>query len=178
MEGKFVKEIRENNLKITKNSIVYYWWFKESILPDLLNENGLLFDELKLKVREIKKEKYVLLYIGKGKNGQGRLVDYHILDKGSFHRLKTVLNGRLSSLRQTLCGLLNLQMTAAKKQINDFMDENCFVEYKEVENIHLDKIEQKIIVENYLPLNYQHQSHNFPREYRRQLTYLKHNVKN
>ncbi|MBC8464627.1 MAG: hypothetical protein H8D62_03015, partial [Bacteroidetes bacterium] len=128
METMLVKNIRESQAKITTKPIVYYWWFKKAAIVKLFSFTQLDLGKLKFKIFE--GDSYVLLYVGKGKNGHARLVDYHILDNNNFHRLKTVLNGRLSSLRQTLCGLLKIQMSKGKQEINDFMDENCLVEWK------------------------------------------------
>ena len=38
MESLKVKFIRENELKITKEPIVYYWWFKTNIFGNLLSK--------------------------------------------------------------------------------------------------------------------------------------------
>lgn len=149
-----VANIRLQDTKITKEPIVYYWWFKTACFSQLL---GLLDEELdneKIVIKEINNEPYALLYIGKGKNGHDRLIKYHIHDSQNFHNTG-VENGRLSSLRQTLCGLLQLPMSSSKLQINDFMDQNCFVEYETCSIDELDKLEHDKIKKNYLPLNYQ-----------------------
>lgn len=174
----FVKDIRESDEKITNQPIIYYWWFKVSVLKILLEDNQLDYDFLKLKIKELNSQNYALLYIGKAKKGNERLVDYHILDKGNFHKEKTVLNGRLSSLRQTLCGLLHLNMISAKQNINEFMDKNCFVEWSEVIDDDLSNCERAILQKNYLPLNCHHQTHNFEKNYRRILSSLKKQFKN
>lgn len=149
-----VENIRLQDTKITKEPIVYYWWFKTSCFENLLN---LLYTEIdfeRILIREIKREAYGLLYIGKGKNGHDRLVKYHIHDSQNFHTTG-VQNGRLSSLRQTLCGLLELQMSSSKNIINTFMDNNCIVEFETCSLQNLDTIEHEKITTNYLPLNYQ-----------------------
>jgi hypothetical protein len=46
-------------------------------------------------------------------------------------------------------------MLSSKLQINDFMDQNCFVEYETCRIDELDKLEHDKIKKNYLPLNYQ-----------------------
>ena len=124
-----VANIRLQNTKITKEPIVYYWWFKTACFSQLLS---LPFEELdieKIVIKEIDNEPYGLLYIGKGKIGHDRLIKYHILDSQNFHA-SGVENGRLSSLRQTLCGLLQLPMSMSKKEINKFIDNNCIVEFE------------------------------------------------
>lgn len=148
-----VANIRHQNIRITNNPIVYYWWFKKSCFDNLLK---LLDTEIyinRILVKEINGEAYGLLYIGKGKNGNDRLVKYHIHDSQNFH-ITGVQNGRLSSLRQTLCGLLQRQMSLSKNYINTFMDDNCIVEFETCNLQHLDTIEYEKITTNYLPLNY------------------------
>lgn len=155
MELLEVKNIRENNIKITKKPIVYYWWFKTNIFNNLLSklESEIEFEKVKLKT--INGIEYGLLYIGQAKNGHDRLVKYHMLDYNNFHE-KGVENGRLSSLRTTLCGLLDLPMSKSKKKVNAFMDESCVVEWEICTLEELNEFEQTKIKGNYLPLNYQH----------------------
>ena len=155
MESLEVKNIRENNIKITKEPIVYYWWFKTDIFNNLLSklESEIEFEKVKLK--NINGTEYGLLYIGQAKNGHDRLVKYHMLDYNKFHE-KGVENGRLSSLRTTLCGLLDLPMSKSKNNVNDFMDGNCIVEWENCTLEELNEFEQTKIKGNYLPLNYQH----------------------
>jgi hypothetical protein len=155
MESLKVKFIRENELKITKEPIVYYWWFKTNIFGNLLSklETEIEFERIELK--KINDIEYGLLYIGQAKNGNDRLVKYHMLDYSNFHQ-KGVENGRLSSLRTTLCGLLDLPMSESKIAINEFMDENCIVEWENCTLSELNEFEQTKIKGNYLPLNYQH----------------------
>jgi hypothetical protein len=149
-----VANIRLQDTKITKEPIVYYWWFKTACFSQLLSLLDEELDNEKIVIKEINNEPYALLYIGKGKNGHDRLIKYHIHDSQNFHNTG-VENGRLSSLRQTLCGLLQLPMSSSKLQINAFMDQNCFVEYETCRIDELDKLEHDKIKNNYLPLNYQ-----------------------
>lgn len=166
MELLEVKNIREKNLKISKEPIIYYWWFKTSVFFDLLSklESEIEFDKIKL--QNFKGIEYGLLYIGQAKNGHDRLVKYHMLDDNNFHE-KGVENGRLSSLRTTLCGLLDLPMSKSKNILNDFMDENCIVEYENCTLEKLNEFEQIKIKGNYLPLNYQHTKGILTSEHRR-----------
>jgi hypothetical protein len=46
-------------------------------------------------------------------------------------------------------------MSLSKIAINDFMDQNCFVEFETCSLQELDKLEHEKIKNNYLPLNYQ-----------------------
>lgn len=149
-----VANIRNQNIKITNDPIVYYWWFKTSCFDNLLNKLYTEIDFERILTKEINGEFYGLLYIGKGKKGHDRLVNYHIYDSQNFHTTG-VQNGRLSSLRQTLCGLLQFQMSLSKDDINSFMDNNCIVEFETCSLENLDSTEHFKITNNYLPLNYQ-----------------------
>ena len=82
---KTVKEIRLKRLVITNKPIIYYWWFKKSCCDRLFELLRSEIDFQKITEKEINNEIYGLLYIGKGKNGHKRLVDYHIHDRQNFH---------------------------------------------------------------------------------------------
>jgi hypothetical protein len=167
-----VSDIRNQGVKITNQPIIYYWWFKTSSFEKLF---ALLKDEIdfnRIANRMVNHETYGLLYIGKGKNGNDRLVKYHIHDSSNFHT-KGVENGRLSSLRQTLCGLLQLPMSTSKYAINSFMDEYCMVEYEVCSLEDLDRIEYEKITGNYLPLNHQNTKHILSSNHRRILSTCK-----
>ncbi|WP_457617566.1 GIY-YIG nuclease family protein [Lutibacter sp.] len=167
-----VKTIRDNNIKITNNPIVYFWWFKTKSLDKLLKKISGLYDNNRLKTKDFENENYTLLYVGQAKNGHHRLVKYHIYDSSNFHS-KGVENGRLSSLRTTLCGLLDLPMSTSKNEINDFMDSNCVVEWEVYTIDELDKIEKRNIRTNYLPLNYQNTVGILTKEHRKALSEAK-----
>jgi hypothetical protein len=172
MELLKVKTIRDNDIRITNDSIVYYWWFKTKSLDILLKKLSGIYSINRLKTREIENENYTLLYIGQAKNGHNRLVKYHIYDSSNFHS-KGVENGRLSSLRTTLCGLLDLPMSSSKTEINEFMDFNCVVEWEKYTKDELDKIEKSKIRNNYLPLNYQNTVGILSKEHRKILSNAK-----
>lgn len=150
-----VGNIRLQDIKITKDPIVYYWWFKTDCFKQLLSLLNEEIDYKKIVIKEINNKHYGLLYIGKGKNGHDRLIKYHIHDSQNFHE-SGVENRRLSSLRKTLCGLLQLPMSTSKGEINDFMDKNCIVEFDICSLQELNKLELDKITNNYLPLNYHH----------------------
>ena len=166
------KDVRSENITITNNPIIYFWWFKDSCVKDLLSPLWKEMNHDQISYTEFDDSKYALLYIGKAKKGHDRLIKYHILDSGKFHE-KGVNNGRLSSLRQTLCGLLEQPMSEAKQYIDNFMDENCIVQYDECTLDELDLIEKERIQSNYLPLNYQHTKGVLSKEHRKILSSLK-----
>lgn len=165
---KTVKDIR-NGFKITEEPIVYYWFFKKDCTDILLAKLKSEIDFNKINRIDHNNEDYLMLYVGKGKNGNDRLKKYHILDSNNFHD-NGVENGRLSSLRTTLCGLLDLPMSTSKKAINEFIDENCIVYWKTCSLKNLDKTEETEITSNYLPLNYQHTKGILTKEHRKILS--------
>lgn len=179
-----VRKIRENALKnanlarnkqkklIPGTPIIYEWWFKKSCLDRLFKQVKVKPYCGEIEMKDIDGEEYALLYVGLSKNGHNRLVNWHILDKSNFHK-KGVENGRLSSLRQTLAALLGKNMTAAKKAVSDFMDENCIIEWQEYSIGELDEQEKSTIKENYLPLNYKHTTEQLTKEYRAAISELK-----
>jgi hypothetical protein len=168
-----VKSLRSAKAKITDKPIIYKWWFKERGARALLKPFG---DEIEMRSIQ-KRNGYWLLYVGRGKNGYERLVKWHILDASNFHRKKTVKNGRLSSLRQTLCGLLGCKMSSGCARVNRFMDKNCRVEWKIVDATQLLKREKKEITSHYLPLNSQHTKGILSSNHRKILATLKNHVR-
>ena len=171
-----VYKYRELSNRITNGPIIYKWWFRIEVVSDLLKTLNGEINFNKILVRD----GYALLYIGSGINGHERLINYHIIDKNNFH-LTGVQNNRLSSLRQTLCGLLGQNMSSSKEIINEFMDLNCKIEWEIYNNVinkkELEKIETAQIRENYLPLNWQNTSDILTRNHRKLLTQLKNKVR-
>jgi len=164
-----VRSFRRGKEKITKRPIIYKWWFRKQIVPLLLKP---LTYEVDMNRIEYKK-RYGLLYIGRAKNGHARRINYHIFDSSNFHK-KGVENGRLSSLRQTLCGLLRCKMSTACGRVNKFMDKNCKIEWRIVDDsAALLKNEAAEIKSHYLPLNYQHTKHILTPNHRKILSALK-----
>lgn len=161
--------------RITFHPIVYKLWFKEEVISVLLKKLSSEIDYKKLTFQG----GYVLLYIGSGINGHDRLVKYHILDSGKFHETG-VANGRLSSLRQTLCGLLDLPMSKSCAEVNTFIDQNCMVEWLEFPSStkkQLHEAEKSIIKSHYLPLNWQHTSGVLTYKHRKILSACKKNMR-
>lgn len=158
--------------RITTSPILYTWWFQKEGALQLLQPLLAQLDLGNIHKQQFEGQEYYLLYVGIGKNGHGRLIDYHILDKNRFHE-KGVANGLLSSLRQTLCGLLGLNMSSAKAQIDLFIDTHAAVEFTVYDIKALHTSEKDMIRQSYPPLNYQHTTSIFTKEHRRILRALK-----
>ena len=168
-----VKKYRDTYIRITTRPIIYSWWFKDEIVDILLDKLG---KEVK-KERIYHKDGYALLYIGSGKNGYDRLIKYHILDSSNFHE-KGIENGRLSSLRQTICGLMNYRMSSSRIEVDRLMDTYCKIEWEEVNLEDMLLKEKEAIQKNYLPLNWQHTKGILTPEHRRILTRLRNAARN
>lgn len=167
-----VSDIIGRNIKITSNPIIYYWWFRSDCLSNLLYKLNNVCDSSKILRATINDIEYALLYVGKAKNGNSRLIKYHILDSNNFHQ-KGVQNGRLSSLRTTLCGLLDYPMSLSKEKVDFFIAQNCMVEWGECSEEELLIIEKEKIQSNYLPLNFQHTKNILSKEHRMILSHAK-----
>jgi hypothetical protein len=68
-------------------------------------------------------------------------------------------------------------MSTSKGIIDQFMDENCVVEFKICKREELDEMEQDEIKRNYLPLNYQHTKGILSVKYRRIFSQSKKNMR-
>jgi hypothetical protein len=148
MQNILIKHLRTFS-KITYKPIIYKLWVVEEGMTLLLRKLKAEVDVAKLK----RQGNFYLLYIGCGKNGNERLLRYHILDSNKFH-VTGITNGRLSSLRQTICGLMGWKMSSAQKLVDSFFDDYCVVTYYETNLIGIKDEEKNLILENYLPLNY------------------------
>lgn len=170
-----VKKLRDTKLQSTP--VIYKWWFKQAAAKGLIS---LLLPHIqigKIEQKTVGKDTYWLLYVGKAINCNQRLVEYHILDKNKFH-YTGVENGRLSSLRQTICGLKGWKMNTAKELVDEFIDDNCMVEYFETERSELEKIEKVFITACYPVLNSKNTFQFFTKEHRKILSQRKKEFKN
>ena len=100
---------------------------RERQAQTLLAKLPLTQEELtKIQERKIEGECYLALYFGISKDMLAR-AKWHILQK---HTLSAVRNGTLSTLRQTLSGLLKNRMTESENVVNQFIDDNCYWEWE------------------------------------------------
>ena len=108
---------------------MYRWWFKEDEAKKILNK--ISFNDIsKLQSKEIDQVLYVALYFGISKNMRER-ASWHICQK---HTKSAVKHGTLSTLRQTLSALLNIDMSLSENSINKFINDNCYLEWDYVTN--------------------------------------------
>lgn len=129
----------------------YRWWCtKEAAIP-LLSLIGIRKTEPQLLRKEIDGRDYIAIYFGISKDLNGR-IKWHICQN---HTAGSVRSGFLSTLRQSLSALLNNDMSKSQQLVNNFIDDNCYLEYentlthKDAENIEKTELSQ----EYYYPLN-------------------------
>jgi len=165
---KSVKDIRDHKFSgIEKRHGIYKWWFCDDCIHKLLTPLYPDVDYTTLKGMTgqhmiINNKGYTLLYVGiaAGRNGIRGRFKWHIAQN---HSKSTISKGYLSTLRRTLMGLLmnrstDTFYTFGEKRLNDFMDENCYLEWDYYNNVNkqgLEVIESMIINSGYYPLNIQ-----------------------
>ena len=76
--------------------------------------------------REIDGKLYLALYLGISKDLKGR-IKWHTCQ---YHTPSTVNSGFLSTFRQTLTSLLNIDITNSKNILNWFVEENSYLEWE------------------------------------------------
>lgn len=161
---KSVKDIRDHKFSgIEKRHGIYKWWFHDDSVKTLLSPLPLEpvdFSTLG-QHKIINNQPYTLLYVGiaAGENGIRGRFKWHIAQN---HSKSTISKGYLSTLRRTLMGLLmnrstDTFYTFGEKRLNDFMDENCYLEwdYEDIDKRSLEDAESDIINDGYYPLNIQ-----------------------
>lgn len=116
--------IRSNWNLVPNNPIVYVWWFDQ--IPQILSTHIPGVRNLVQKTTVCGKT-YYALYVGIAKHGRDRM-KWHIYPSVA-HTINNVNNGRISTLRQTISALLNINQTASQQAVNDYMDQHCLVEW-------------------------------------------------
>lgn len=121
-----LRGLTSNNPLISQEPGVYCWWFKETCVPCIINQLNLpTYIFYKVQKKKINGILYYALYFGIANNCYQRL-NWHINQK---HTQAAVKSGYLSTLRKTLSALLNKDMTKSMKCVNNFIDDNCYVEW-------------------------------------------------
>lgn len=150
-----IKEIR-NSFFNKNNTIkalpgIYRWWFQEEGAMMILNQLSNI-DINMIQKRLIYGKPYFALYFGISKDLKGR-IKWHTCQS---HTTSAVNSGFLSTLRQTLSSLLNIDMTKSENILNQFIDENCYWEWEYTETYQdaINKEKQELAVGlYYYPLN-------------------------
>jgi hypothetical protein len=138
---------------IEEKSGIYCWWFKEDAAKQLLQQLPLSPSELnRIQTRVIEGIEYFALYFGISSKDLLSRFKWHISQN---HTDSSVKYGTISTFRQTLSALLNKNQSVSEMCINDFMDENCYLEWEY--NDSPDVIEKKELSSNdkCYPLNIQ-----------------------
>ena len=143
-----VKELR--GIKFEKKPGIYRWWFSKEGAYQLLSPISNLIEWDDIKETEIAGEEYLALYFGMTKDINDRF-KWHISQKHSNSAIKA---GTISTLRRTLSALLNCPLSKSQETINDFIDNNCYLEWKYCDSEKdADSKEKKELDTNYYPLN-------------------------
>lgn len=150
-----VVELREKLLELTDNSpVIYQWWFHANAAAVVLTQIGEDVQNPRILHDRIDGEDYLALYAGKGKSCRQRF-DWHIRQKQDA---RTVRHGFLSTLRQTICGLLGINAVDNEALVNSFIDCNCVLDwtcYPGLSPAELGALEKERILSGYFPLNLQ-----------------------
>ena len=77
---------------------------------------------------------------------------WHILQK---HSVSAVKHGTLSTLRQSLSALLDIDMSFSEEDINMFMDNNCYWEWEYTDNSKIEETNALRSNDKCYPLNIQ-----------------------
>lgn len=156
---------------IEKTSGIYCWWFKENAADQLLPQLRRLSpsEKDKIQTRVIEGTEYLALYFGISSKDLFSRFKWHILQT---HSNSSIKYGTISTLRQTLSALLNKNLSVSEKCINDFMDENCYLEWEY--NDSPDVIEKKELSsgQKCYPLNIQ-KNQTVSKDVRHELTSLR-----
>lgn len=129
----------------------YRWWCKKEAATLILGLLGIKETESQLLRKEIDGREYVAIYFGISKDLNGR-IKWHICQN---HTAGSIRSGFLSTLRQSLSALLDSDMSKSQQLVNNFIDDNSYLEYentlthKDAENIEKAELSH----EYYYPLN-------------------------
>lgn len=154
------KDFIKQNVSI--NPGIYRWWFDEEGAKILLDRMGMHSPSQDPKIQKqcIEGKTCYALYFGISKNLRKR-IEWHVYQK---HRDSAVKTGILSTLRQTLSALLDMDMSRAEEKVNKFIKAHCYWEWEE--NANYLEIEKRELSSDdyYYPLNIQ-DNKSLPKQY-------------
>ncbi len=143
-------DIVNKGLNINREPGYYIWWFDEAGTNIILAPLKGLLDFSKITKKKFHGKDYYALYYGISKDLYAR-IKWHI---SQVHSASAVKSGYLSTLRQTISALLGKDMTKSEKDVNDFMDKHCILEYDYCLSEYKAKEKEKAeLQKNYYPLN-------------------------
>lgn len=120
-------QLKNGESVISNRKGIYCWWFKKNSAEIILSKLDLNESEInRIQKRDIEGEEYWALYLGISNDMLGR-AKWHILQK---HSVSAVKHGTLSTLRQSLSALLDIDMSCSEEVVNMFMDNNCYWEWE------------------------------------------------
>ncbi len=126
--SKIRASINSKQCQIKEKPGIYRWWFELDMAMPLLDK--ICFSDIKkLHSKDIDGKRYVALYFGISNDMNAR-AKWHICQKHSQSQVK---HGTLSTLRQTLSALLEIDMTKSMQEVNKLID-TCYWEWDYVAN--------------------------------------------
>lgn len=146
-------QIAQKKSPVCKCPGAYRWWFKEGAALELLKVFSDL-DTSKLHKRIINEDVYYALYFGIS-NDMKQRAKWHMCQ---HHTPSSIKSGYLSTLRQTLSALLEVDMSKSEAIVNNYMDVNCCWEwcYTDTDEEAANREKQELTQSDYCyPLNIQ-----------------------
>ena len=147
---KILKEQDPRFTSIPKESGIYRWWFPKETAQQLLSSiHGIETNRICKEV--IQGEEYWCLYFGIAKDLRQR-IRWHACQK---HTASAVKHGILSTLRQSISALLQLDQTMSTDKVSELL-ERCYWDWLSTASKEDAKIiEKREITKGYFPINIQ-----------------------
>lgn len=147
---KLLKEQDPHFTNIPKESGIYRWWFPKETAQQLLSSiHGIETNRICKEV--IQGEEYWCLYFGIAKDLHQR-IRWHACQK---HTVSAVKHGILSTLRQSISALLQLDQTTSTDKVSELL-ERCYWDWLSTASKEDAKIiEKREISKGYFPINIQ-----------------------
>lgn len=147
---KLLKEQDPRFTSIPKEPGIYRWWFPKETAQQLLSSiHGIETNRICKEV--IQGEEYWCLYFGIAKDLRQR-IRWHACQK---HTASAVKHGILSTLRQSISALLQLDQTTSTDKVSELL-ERCYWDWLSTASKEDAKIiEKREISKGYFPINIQ-----------------------
>lgn len=147
---KLLKEQDPRFTSIPKEPGIYRWWFPKETAQQLLSSiHGIETNRIRKEV--IQGEEYWCLYFGIAKDLRQR-IRWHACQK---HTASAVKHGILSTLRQSISALLQLDQTTSTDKVSELL-ERCYWDWLSTASKEDAKIiEKREITKGYFPINIQ-----------------------